>query len=131
MSFDWRDYLELSRLLVVNNNEASFRSAISRAYYAVFNVLRIHAGYNTRGGQDFSHATFIQQLVSANDDIIQKLPFHETSDLTHIGNELNELRRLRNSCDYDGTTPPTPKIAQDCIEKVEAIFELLDEALEY
>ena len=45
MSFSWRTYLDLAIDLKNQNSEACYRSAISRAYYAVYNVLRIRAGY--------------------------------------------------------------------------------------
>jgi len=38
MSFDWNEYLVLARQLAAANDDASKRSAISRAYYFVFNI---------------------------------------------------------------------------------------------
>jgi hypothetical protein len=38
MPFDWNEYLVLARQLAAAGDEASKRSAISRAYYFVFNV---------------------------------------------------------------------------------------------
>jgi len=37
MPFDWNEYLALARRLAAAGDEASKRSAISRAYYFVFN----------------------------------------------------------------------------------------------
>jgi hypothetical protein len=38
MPFDWADYLKLAEELAARTDEASKRSAISRAYYFVFNT---------------------------------------------------------------------------------------------
>lgn len=38
MAFDWNQYLVLANQLAAANDEASKRSAISRAYYCVFNI---------------------------------------------------------------------------------------------
>jgi hypothetical protein len=38
MPFDWNEYLVLARQLAAANDDASKRSAISRAYYFVFNI---------------------------------------------------------------------------------------------
>ena len=50
-SFNWIDYLTLARALSANADEASQRSAISRAYYSAFHAGTLHAkpnGYNER-----------------------------------------------------------------------------------
>ena len=47
--FEWRDYLELARRLSANKDEASLRSAVSRAYYYVYHLALARAesdGYN-------------------------------------------------------------------------------------
>lgn len=40
MSFGWPDYLRLAKKLAEQDDEASHRSAISRAYYAAFHLAR-------------------------------------------------------------------------------------------
>ncbi len=40
MSFDWTDYARLAEELRTRHDEASLRSAISRAYYSVFHEAR-------------------------------------------------------------------------------------------
>jgi hypothetical protein len=51
-SFDWSDYLELAEELAKRADEASLRSAISRAYYYVFHLALIRAKAN-----DFTFVT--------------------------------------------------------------------------
>ena len=38
MSFNWKDYLTLAKTLSESTEDASLRTAISRAYYCVFNL---------------------------------------------------------------------------------------------
>ncbi len=38
MPFDWQEFLNLAESLLAVDTEAAYRSAISRAYYSVFNV---------------------------------------------------------------------------------------------
>lgn len=40
-AFDWLKFFELASVLAARGDEASQRSAVSRAYYAVFNVARM------------------------------------------------------------------------------------------
>jgi hypothetical protein len=37
MPFDWREFLVLAETLLESRSEAAYRSAISRAYYSVYN----------------------------------------------------------------------------------------------
>jgi len=46
MSFDWINYLRLAEDLAARGDEASLRSAISRAYYFLFNVAYARAEKN-------------------------------------------------------------------------------------
>ena len=38
MPFDWNNFLSLAEQLALNDNDASKRTAISRAYYCVYNL---------------------------------------------------------------------------------------------
>jgi uncharacterized protein (UPF0332 family) len=38
MSFDWNDYLKLAKTLSESTDDAALRTAISRAYYCVYNL---------------------------------------------------------------------------------------------
>jgi len=46
MSFDWKDYLTLAKTLAGSTDDASLRTAISRAYYCVFNLSLYRAKLN-------------------------------------------------------------------------------------
>ena len=50
--FDWNQFLTLARTLSENADEASLRSAVSRAYYCAFNTAMARAeaaGYRAKG----------------------------------------------------------------------------------
>lgn len=72
--------------------EASFRAACGRAYYAAFAVARdLLASARIRITSDGSvHETVIGLLRESADD-----------DIRAAGVELHRLRRIRNSADYD------------------------------
>ena len=44
--FDWNEYLSLATTLSEKADEASQRTAISRAYYAAFHAATLHAKRN-------------------------------------------------------------------------------------
>lgn len=46
MPFDWQEFLNLAETLLQTNTDAAHRSAISRAYYSIFNVARERAERN-------------------------------------------------------------------------------------
>jgi uncharacterized protein (UPF0332 family) len=124
MSFDWSKYHDLACGLAGKDNEENWRSAISRAYYAVFNKLRIKAGYNTSRAFA-SHQTFIKNLIQTEDYIFDAFVDIEEDDLVYIGNQLEALRKDRNQADYDGTTSFDKRRAQNACDVVEDIFLLL------
>lgn len=46
MPFDWQEFLNLAENLLQSNTDAAYRTAISRAYYSIFNVARERAERN-------------------------------------------------------------------------------------
>ena len=127
MSFSWRTYLDLANELVSFESESHYRAAISRAYYSVYNVLRIRAGYSNRDPKS-NHKNFINSLKNPTDKLYYKFSFQERSDLVMIGNELDYLREGRNEADYDSSIIIKKSKCILLIKKVERIFEMLDEA---
>lgn len=97
MSFDWSDYLSLARALggedVVATEEARLRSAISRAYYAVYGTARTIArscdGYRQQSTET-SHQGLINHFKNSPDRARKA-----------VGANLERLRRNRVSADYD------------------------------
>lgn len=85
--FNWADYLTLATTLSANADEASQRSAISRAYYSAFHAATLHAwpnGYNER-----SHGR-LWKMYQADADI-------NARRLSVLG---NQMKKAREDADY-------------------------------
>ena len=98
MSFDWADYLKLAEALTRDPaspgpEEASLRTAISRAYYAAYrsaSTLAAGRGEIIPTGLASDHGLVINHFRNATDPVRQK-----------IGASLSRLRGNRNKADYD------------------------------
>lgn len=102
MSFDWADYLKLAEALMRDPispgpEEASLRTAISRAYYAAFRSasnLAAGRGEIIPAGLASDHGLVINHFQNATDPARQK-----------IGAHLSRLRGNRNKADYNDVFP--------------------------
>ncbi len=124
MSFDWADFLTLADALVHDPNspgpeEASLRSAISRAYYAAFRVARNFGRDKgeftpTQTGQD--HWPVMNHFRSSPDRTRRK-----------IGLDLDRLYDNRTSADYDDvlTGRPIP-LAQSSVAVARNVLDALN-----
>lgn len=117
MPFDWREYLELAKDLAVQrgvgySSEAAKRSAVSRAYYSAFCLVRNYAeaklGFQrTKGAKEHTDLrNYLQmkgkvQLVSC----------------------LVDLRRWRNACDYDDEVPNLDDHVRNAIDRAEKAIQ--------
>ena len=90
MSFDWLLYLSVSDDLIKYGTEAHARSAVSRAYYGAFGIIR----------QKLEEKGIRFNATSIHHDLINWL--RESSDIRMIvlGLELDNLRAERNRADY-------------------------------
>lgn len=120
--FDWKLYLELARELNGRPSgdwlyEAALRSAVSRAYYAVFCALREYAmqwlGFApTRTGADhLDLSSFLQQ---------------QGGDWEEVADMLDELRRWRNLCDYNNRVRRLATLTAEAIRTADDIFAVLN-----
>ncbi len=101
MRFDWPYYLEVAQDLTEQAadappelQEAKYRAAISRAYYAVFGRARHHLCYIERRKEPAYinlHRYVTQTFADAPDD----------PDRQGIGFHLGRMRDDRNAADYD------------------------------
>lgn len=95
MSFDWREFLNLARLLKDEpyakcNKESAYRTAVSRAYYAAF----CHARNYARDNQGYK--------PSYDDEDHKNIREHyRMVKMYTIARFLDHLRLWRNTCDYD------------------------------
>ena len=96
-NFRWCDFLELAERLCKDRHaslsEARHRTAVSRAYYAAFNICKDRAiirGWQSRG-QAVDHKDLKDWLAKHNNRLLAR--------------KLDQLRISRNSADYDYRTP--------------------------
>lgn len=91
MPFDWNDFLSLADQLARSADEASKRTAISRAYYCVFNLAFARAessGCRYPGGG--YHQWCWSQYSQSRDQSCAKL-----------GADGDRMKRLRVKADYE------------------------------
>ena len=119
----WGDYMILARGLAADRFEASQRSAISRAYYAAFNISRgwLEANVgpvdNRRAHQEVWRAFRIADGAS---------PASRKAWIL-IGRLGQSLRVLRNEVDYDDRVDLGTEGAVRAIANAERILALLPE----
>ena len=94
--FEWRDYFELAIRLSANKDEASLRSAVSRAYYYVYHLALARAesnGYNpTR--ESGSHIDMWRVYLG-----------NPVSECLKLGSIGERMRKRRSDADYRQTFP--------------------------
>jgi len=124
MSFDWIEYLELAKNLEASpgslgSEEASYRSATSRAYYAVLHrasELAQAEGYISCGSGDDHQGIARHFRESKNGEIRKK-----------IGSDLDRMRRSRNQADYDQRLSQSPRaMASLTIKTAERLVKNLE-----
>jgi uncharacterized protein (UPF0332 family) len=93
--FNWSHFFEVAQCLAETDDEASYRSALSRAYYAAFHHARMYLAridpelqIPAHGG---AHEAVPQQLKLQN----------RTRQAKNAGTKLDKLKRLRKWADYD------------------------------
>jgi len=113
MSFDWKDFIRLAEELIKRSDEASLRSAISRAYYGVFCILRNKMGFKDYK-QSYVHRKVIDLYIKSSNPQ-EKL----------AGQLLDELRKRRNNADYNEDIIIDFNFAQRTIEDAKNILKKL------
>lgn len=122
MSFNWIDYLTLAENLAKDPSlpgpkEASFRAAISRAYYGAFCTARNFAETNEnppvfRTGKTTDHKLIIEHFSKSSDPARKK-----------IGANLDRLRSDRNKADYDDYLHQPNSMATISIQRAQQIIK--------
>jgi uncharacterized protein (UPF0332 family) len=112
-----RDFLDVADALCTGVNEAEWRSAVSRAYYAVFHAARLLmrvCGFAVPEA-DLAHAYRWLRLANCGH-----------TDIANTGNHLKSLRQVRNSADYDLDRPLEHADAIGYVEVAETVLALLE-----
>ena len=81
--FDFGDYKAVAQMLASQGGEAELRSAVSRLYYALFHVARNQTQVHSRRD---THSKVINAVRTRNKG---------------VGDQLDNLKRLRQAADYD------------------------------
>ncbi len=117
MAFDWAEFLTLAKELAQRSDEASLRSAVSRAYYAVFGKAR--ALLKAEGVSLVSNATDHARVWEA---------FRSSTDDAryYIGVDGMALRNSRNRADYNVEVTDIKFRAPRAVRKAEDIFKALE-----
>lgn len=111
MSFDWTQFLELASNLaqqtpVGYSKEAAERTAVSRAYFGAFCYARNHAA--TRLG--------FKPKRSADDHWLLREYFKGLGKKwIEIAEDLDDLRKWRNLCDYENIVHDLSMFVSDAI----------------
>jgi uncharacterized protein (UPF0332 family) len=116
VAFEWREYLTLARDIDSKTaptccDEARWRAAVSRAYYAAFCTAR---DYLIECGE-------ISHLRRDEPKLHQEVPAKYTSSndgrRKDVGRWLREMRTERNRCDYDESVPDLRDAARQALTK--------------
>jgi uncharacterized protein (UPF0332 family) len=100
--FDWYDYLDVAQEWVAHDDEAYQRSAVSRAYYAMYcnarNRLSLTGEFDPpRCGSDHTHVW----------NTFGRGPEDERVRIGELGHRLREARR---QADYENEIPNLPSV---------------------
>jgi uncharacterized protein (UPF0332 family) len=123
MSFDWAEYLDLAKELAQPSpasvlQEASLRSAISRAYYGAFcrarNHLRALSPHLVFPTGAEIHG-FVRDRFRSRPELMSKA----------IAAHLERLRDWRNDADYDDSVPNLQSLCQMALLAADAVMTSL------
>jgi uncharacterized protein (UPF0332 family) len=118
MTFVWSDFLLLAKALQ-SNTEAECRTAIGRAYYAVFCSAREFL---------ITHGFEIPRTADDHKLVREYFELSGDFDSTRIAADLDRLRIMRNNADYDNVFTGNPSDAKSiAIVKAEKSLQRLNE----
>jgi uncharacterized protein (UPF0332 family) len=120
MSFDWGDFLKVAEILHdgasgAKLEEAMFRIAISRAYYAAFCLCRNWKEDNGKTIPAKDAHKFIIELYENSEDEME----------IAIGQKLRRLRHRRNEADYDDEVNNLDKLSRLALKDSREILDAL------
>jgi hypothetical protein len=115
MTFNWYEYLLLAQYLdkdiKFNHPEALQRSAVSRAYYAAFCSAR-----------EYATSKYKTKFQASSDVHLDVRILFSTKNRKDISDNLNDLRLLRNKCDYNNDVKNLHAIVNQAIQLADEII---------
>ena len=119
MPFEWQEFLGLAERLLEVDSEAAYRTAISRAYYSVFNVARERAERNNCRFDPDTHGGMHKKCW----DLYRKGP---DPGCTQLGIDGGRLSEVRTRADYkSGEYVRLKEEATQFIDKIKAFRQKL------
>jgi len=113
MNFDWNKYIQLGKELGQGDKPEYLRAAISRAYYGLYNRLRIYKHLTTKYRP---HKELIDKLALAKE-------FEEEREISGL---LQDLKKFREEADYDGIKNIDKRYAKEFWTKFDQALELFE-----
>lgn len=101
MSISHEAILEVAERLATSSSEADMRSAISRAYYAVFHGTLDALPPDRRPKADFSGSSHEAVIQEAKGYINARVPLPGRSDAIRVCEKLPRLKAKRKLADYE------------------------------
>ena len=117
-----RDFLKVATKLSKSDTTAEYRTAISRAYYAAYNV-----GVELLEGMGCA----ISKSAAGHEQLSSNFNNSEDLELSKISTQLNDLRSKRNIADYrlERTEIENQKNSQAIVMQAEKMIEFLDRSI--
>ncbi len=118
MRFDWREYLELAKKIsnmsdLELSEEALYRSAVSRAYYAAFCWCRNFA---------YQRLGFKTSDTSKAHKELREFLKRKGGKWIRLASQLNNLRLWRNKCDYEDEVQGLSNMLKESIKFSENVI---------
>jgi uncharacterized protein (UPF0332 family) len=110
--FNWYEYLNLAKILSANGDEASLRTATSRAYYAAFHAATLHAKQN--GYAERSHGRR-WKMYSSDAGL-------NARRISALG---NQMKKSREDADYVAAVPRISDIVTQQLANANTFVALL------
>src|SRR5687768_2959177 len=119
---DPRDFITLAARLAAGSSASECRTAISRSYYAVFNVGAAHL-------RDLGF--LVGKGAAAHGEVQKCLSNSRVPDVVLAGSQMNNLHSSRNRADYQLERPEVEKpdnaqaivvLARDLIQALDVSF---------
>ncbi|WP_293158326.1 MULTISPECIES: HEPN domain-containing protein [unclassified Microcoleus] len=125
MKFDWSEYFNLAQELAGTSEEAKLRSAVSRAYYAVFCLARNYCRDIQQDPQLSGNKAY---KINPHQYVPQKFKNQSKSQtMIEIGEDLTRLRKMRNQADYADTISNLQQQARNALMLAQNVISGLNE----
>jgi hypothetical protein len=117
MAFDWRSFLDIGEEVAARSGEAAWRTAIGRAYYAVFGVAA-----ETLPAAERSTVN----PRNAHDRIWELYTLSTIAGCRQLGNLGYRLRGRRRVADYNASRTVQERDALQAVHDAHRLLALLD-----